>query len=100
MRKIGVSVVLALLLMVVLAWTVYSQNRTPAVQVLQGGVNQQIPLEVQVLVPAANGLQTVTVPLVLNLNLSIGPVNAVDMKVHVQQSSPFVSPIATVKAQR
>jgi hypothetical protein len=91
---------LALLLLVVLAWAVYSQNRAPAVQVLQGGVSQQIPLEVQVLVPAANGVQTVTVPLVLNLNLSIGPVNAVDMRVNVQQGSQFVSPIATVKAKK
>ena len=101
MRKIGTSVVLAVLLITVLAFVVYSQSgRTPAVKVLQGGVSHQIPMDITVLVPAGTGVQTVTVPIVLDLNLSVGPVNAIDMQVNVSQPAQFVSPIATVRATR
>jgi hypothetical protein len=101
MRKIGTSLLLAGLLIVVLALVVYSQSgRTPAVKVLQGGVSHEIPMDITVLVPAGTGVQTVTVPIVLNLNLSIGPVNAVDMQVEVSQPAQFVSPIATVRPTR
>lgn len=101
MRKIGTSTVLALLAIIVVAFVVYSQSRTTqSIKVLQGGVSHQIPMDITVLVPAGTGVQTVTVPIVLDLNLSVGPVNALDLQVDVSQPAQSVSPIATVQPGR
>jgi hypothetical protein len=101
MRKIGYSVLLALLFVVILAFTVYSQPAAPAaeepaVQVLQGGLSQQVPIAVTLVITSDSGPQTVTVPLMLNLNLSIGPVNALTMDVQAEQPLQVVSPLQVV----
>ncbi|NJN81442.1 MAG: hypothetical protein HC802_03605 [Caldilineaceae bacterium] len=98
MRKFSISLVVGILLIVVLGLTVYSQSTSPVapvVQMLQSGVSQQVPFDVQIQVPTESGVQTVTVPLVLNLNLTVGPVEALDMNLVVGQASPFVSPLTT-----
>ena len=59
MRKIGTSLVLAVLLITVLAFVVYSQSgRTPAVKVLQGGVSHQIPMDITVARKSKKGWRT------------------------------------------
>lgn len=101
MQRILASLLFAVLLIGTLGYTVYSQqgdDAPVAVQILQGGVSQQLPIDLTLLVSTETGVQTVTVPLNLHVNLSVGPVEAVDLDVTVEQaSSPFVSPIAVVE---
>lgn len=102
MRKTWISVVLALLLVGVLAFTVYSQQTdsedAPAVQVLRGGVSQSVPVELTLLMSTSTGVQTVTVPLQLSVNLNVGPMEAIDLNMALEPASQFVSPIAGVEA--
>lgn len=101
MRKVLVSLLVGLLMIAAIGLTVYSQGatqaETPEVQVLQGGISQQIPVDVTVLVPTETGVHTVTVPIVLNLNLTVGPMEAAGLDVQVDTTSPFLSPL-TVSA--
>ena len=101
MRKFIYSATLATLLIALLAVTVYSQRTTsddePAVQLLQGGVSHQLPVDVTLVIATESGPQTVTVPIMLNLNLSIGPVGAVDLAVDAAQASQAVSPLRVVE---
>lgn len=99
MQRISVSLLLALLLIAILGFTVYSQQSDSApvgVQILQGNVTQQVPIDVTLLISTETGVQTVTVPLNLNVNLSVGPVEAVDMSVELEPASQFISPITVV----
>ena len=101
MQRISMSLLFAVLLIGALGFTVYSQqsdNAPVEVQVLSGGVNQQVPINLTLLVSTETGVQTVTVPLNLNVNLSIGPVEAVDLNVELQPASQFISPIAVVES--
>ena len=93
MRKIWVSVLLSVFLIAVLGFTVYSQqtstndadsesNGGPVIQLLQGGVEHHIPLDITMLLSSTTGVQTVTVPVTLKLDLSIGPVEALDIDVN------------------
>ncbi|HXF63879.1 MAG TPA: hypothetical protein VNK95_19805 [Caldilineaceae bacterium] len=99
LRRIGYSLLLALLLVTILALTVYSQRETgqddeaAAVQILEGGVSHRLPIAVTLVVPSDSGPQTVTVPLMLNLNLTIGPVDGLSMTVEAEQPLQFVSPL-------
>lgn len=100
MRRISTSLLLAALLIALLVVTVYSQvvtpTRTDEVRILQGSVTHQVPVSITLIVPSESGAQTVTVPLMLNLNLSVGPLNALDMAVDVPPVTQFVSPLSTV----
>ena len=100
MRRIVLSVLFGLCLVAGVGLTVYSQSAgqapAPQVQVLQGGLSQQIPVDVTILLPTETGVQTVTVPLLLNLDLSIGPVEALGLDVQVDTASPFISPLTVV----
>lgn len=101
MQRISASLLIAVLLLGALGFTVYSQQGDDApveVQVLSGGINQQVPVDVTLLVSTETGVQTVTVPLNLNVNLRIGPVEAVDLSVELEPASQFVSPIAVVES--
>lgn len=101
MKRIGTSVALALLFISVLGFTAFSQQSKSdevEVQILEGGISQELPVDVTLLVSTTTGVQTVTVPLKLNINLTIGPVDAVDMSVDIQGGTQFVSPVSTVKS--
>jgi hypothetical protein len=102
MRKIGLSIALALILASVLALTVYSQRAADsasdvAVRLLQGGVRHQLPIDISMVVSTTAGPQTVTVPLVLNLDLSVGPLDAIDLRVDAAQPIQFASPLQVIK---
>ncbi len=100
MKRISASILLALLMVTALVLTVYSQqfttDKAPVIQVLQGGVHQEIPVDITLQISTDGGIQTVTVPLKLDFNLTIGPVDAVDLDVTLEPASQFVSPIMTV----
>ncbi|MBV7329014.1 hypothetical protein KFU94_12290 [Chloroflexi bacterium TSY] len=105
MQKIWTGLALALIFVSLMIVSLYRQQnasaqdvaQTAVITALQGGMNQQIPIDVTLLMSTETGVQTVTVPLQLNLNLTIGPVDAIDMKVDLQPASQFVSPITTVE---
>jgi hypothetical protein len=101
MRRLWISIVLAGLLIAALGVTVFSQVVRPTAQsdevrILQGGVSHQVPVSVTLIVPTESGIQTVTVPLLLNLNLTVGPLNAIDLAVDVPAPTQFVSPITAI----
>lgn len=100
MKRISTSILFALLMMTILVVTVYSQqfttNKAPVVQVLQGGVHQEIPIDITLQISTDGGIQTVTVPLKLDFNLTIGPIDAVDLDVKLAPADQFVSPITVV----
>lgn len=102
MKRVSSTILLALLLLIVLVATVYSQQGstadTPVVRVLQGGIHQEIPVNITLQISTETGVQTVTVPLKLDLNLNIGPVDAVDLDVSLEPATQFVSPITLVGA--
>jgi hypothetical protein len=104
MRKVVYSVVLATLLVAILAVTVYSQRDSNAqtddageVQILEGGVRHQLPIAITLVVPTESGAQTVTVPLMLNLDLTVGPVDGLNLEVEAEQPMQFVSPLRIVE---
>ncbi|MEM7538749.1 MAG: hypothetical protein AAF639_41695 [Chloroflexota bacterium] len=106
MRKIWVSVVLSVFLITILGFTVYSQQTStteaesdsgPVIQLLQGGVEHHIPLDITMLLASDTGVQTVTVPVTLKLDLSIGPVEAIDIDVNLSETEAFVSPLTIVE---
>ena len=100
MRKLTYSVALALLLIAAFAVTVYSQRAASTddgIKVLTGGVSQSLPVNLTLVVPTDSGPQTVTVPIVLNLNLTVGPTNALDMDIQAEQATQFVSPLQVVE---
>lgn len=101
MRKLGYSLTLALLLVATLAFTVYSQRDTtsPAdgIQILEGGVHHTLPVDITLVVPTDSGPQTVTVPIMLNLNLTVGPLDAISLEVDAAQAAQFVSPLRVVE---
>lgn len=102
MRKLGYSLTLALLLVAILAFTVYSQRNNTAsssddIRVLEGGVHHTLPVDITLVVPTESGPQTVTVPIMLNLNLTVGPVDAINLEVEADQAQQFVSPLRVVE---
>jgi hypothetical protein len=100
MRKLTYSVALALLLVAAFAITVYSQRTTAAndeMKVLVGGVSHQLPMDLTLVIPTDSGPQTVTVPIVLNLNLTVGPLSAIHMDIQAEQAAQFVSPLQVIE---
>lgn len=104
MHKLTTSLTLAALLIATLAFTLYStvySQRGDAVnlddvRLLEGGVTHQLPVDVTLVIPTDSGPQTVTVPLMLNLNLTIGPVDAIHLDVQAESAVQFVSPLHEV----
>lgn len=100
MKRTSAAILLALLMVTALVMSVYSQQTDPAtapiVQILQGGVHQEIPVNVTLQISTAGGIQTVTVPLKLDFNLTIGPIDAVDLDVSLEPATQFVSPLTVV----
>ena len=102
MRRSAVSITLAVLLLSILVLTVYSQG-TPAeelssqIRILQGGFRQGIPVDVKLVIQTETGPQTVTVPIVLNLELTVGPVDALDLTVDVDAPTQFISPLKVME---
>jgi hypothetical protein len=96
-----------LLLVAILAITVYSQRDSTAqtgdtgepeeVQILEGGLSHQLPIAITLVVPTDSGAQTVTVPLMLNLNLTVGPVDGLNLEVEADQPMQFISPLRIVE---
>lgn len=102
MRKLSYSLTLALLLVATLAFTVYSQRSNTAspaseIQILEGGVHHTLPVDITLVVPTESGPQTVTVPIMLNLNLTVGPVDAIHLEVEAEQAQQAVSPLRVVE---
>lgn len=102
MRKLGYSIILAILLVATLAFTVYSQRAAnsaeeTSVQVLEGGVRHQLPVDITLVVATDSGPQTITVPILLNLNLTVGPVDAIELNVAAESPIQFVSPLRVVE---
>ncbi len=100
MRKLTISLALAALLVAALVLTVYSQRTESAndeIRVLVGGVSQQLPLDLTLVLPTESGPQTVTVPVVLNLNLTVGPLDAINMGIQAEPALQFVSPLQVIE---
>jgi len=100
MRRLTYSIALALLLIAAFAVAVYSQRTTSTndeIKVLVGGVTHRLPMDLTVVIPTDSGPQTVTVPVVLNLNLTVGPLSAITMDIQAEQPSQFVSPLQVIE---
>ncbi|MCC6168512.1 MAG: hypothetical protein IT329_14920 [Caldilineaceae bacterium] len=101
MRKLGTSLILAALLIATLAFTVYSQRSDSAglegVRILEGGVSHQLPVDITLVLPTESGPQTVTVPILLNLNLTVGPIDAINLDVQAESGVQFISPLRIVE---
>lgn len=101
MKRIGTSLILALFFVGVLGFTAFSQQTASdeaaadeiEVQILEESIRQEIPVDITLLMSTTTGVQTVTVPIKLNINLTVGPIDAVDLAVEVQNASQFVSPL-------
>jgi hypothetical protein len=105
MRKFTISILIALLLVSMLAVTVWSQIGATddeengidenGVTILQSSINQQLPVNITLLVPTETGVQTVTVPLMLNLSLSVGPMEGIELELEAEPAmltSPLTVP--------
>lgn len=101
MRKLSTSLILAALLIATLAFTVYSQRSDSAalegVRILEGGVSHRLPVDVTLVLPTDSGPQTVTVPILLNLNLTVGPIDAINLDVQAGSGVQFISPLHVVE---
>lgn len=101
MRKLGTSLILAALLIATLAFTVNSQRSDSAglegVRILEGGVSHQLPVDITLVLPTESGPQTVTVPILLNLNLTVGPIDAINLDVQAESGVQFISPLRIVE---
>lgn len=101
MKRIGTSLFVALLFVGVLGFTAFSQQTTSSdaaadeidVQILEESIQQELPVDITLLISTTTGVQTVTVPIKLNIDLTVGPINAVDLSVDVQNAPQFVSPL-------
>ena len=105
MHRTALGVTLAVLLTSILAVAVYSQESSPdqpsdQIRILQGGFSQGIPVNVTLVVPVASGMQTITVPIMLKLDLSVGPIDALDLAVEVEAPTQFVSPLRIIEPLR
>lgn len=99
-RKLTISVALAALLVAALALTVYSQRTESAndeIRILVGSISQQLPFDLTLILPTETGPQTVTVPVVLNLNLTVGPLDAINMDIQAAPALQFVSPLQVIE---
>jgi hypothetical protein len=100
MRKLSFSLILAALLIAALALTVYSQrteSASDAIRVLVGGVSQSVPVDVTLVLAGESGPLTVTVPLMLNLNLTVGPLDAIDVDIEATEGQQFISPLQVIE---
>src|SRR5215211_7174525 len=104
LRKSWITLLLAVTLVVVFTVIVTAQQATPQpnnphantaqIQPLTAVITQQVPLSLTLRISGATGVQTVTVPVLLNLNIQVGLARPITSSLGI--SVVAVQPQATI----